>query len=59
MFTGVKVNQKIIGLDANYNLSDITHCSMNNFPKIGLESLALWAQSAGKNTGTYIFLHII
>lgn len=51
MFTGVKVNQKTIGLDANYNHNDATHCRSDNPRRIGLESLATWAQAAGKNTG--------
>lgn len=55
MFTGVKVNQKTIGLDANYNFNDTTHCNKINSKKIGLESLASWAQTAGKNTGNFFF----
>jgi len=52
MFTGVKVNQRIIGLDANYHINDTTHCSNVNSQKNGLTSLATWAQDAGKSTGT-------
>lgn len=51
MFTGVKVNQKTIGLDASYNFDETNHCSDANVKKIGLESIATWAQEAGKNTG--------
>ncbi|KAL5233293.1 hypothetical protein ACI65C_000703 [Semiaphis heraclei] len=51
MFTGVKVNQRTIGLDANYHINDTTHCINANFQKIGLTSLATWAQEAGKSTG--------
>lgn len=51
MFTGVKVNQRTIGLDANYHINDTTHCGNGDSQKIGLESLATWAQDAGKSTG--------
>lgn len=52
MLTGVKVNQKTIGLDARYNHDDTSYCSDNDTTKkIGLESLATWAQTAGKHTG--------
>ncbi|XP_050425279.1 alkaline phosphatase-like isoform X2 [Adelges cooleyi] len=49
MFTGVKINQKVIGLDANHHLNDIVHCEEPT--RIGLETLATWAQEAGKHTG--------
>ncbi|XP_050524617.1 alkaline phosphatase-like [Daktulosphaira vitifoliae] len=49
MFTGVKVNQRVIGLDAYHNLNDTAYC--NEPMKIGLETLATWAQQAGKHTG--------
>lgn len=49
MFTGVKVNQRVIGLDANHHLNDTAYC--NEPTKIGLETLATWAQQAGKHTG--------
>lgn len=51
MFTGVKVNQKTIGLDANYQINDTTHCKNAGSKRIGLTSLATWAQDAGKSTG--------
>lgn len=57
MFTGVKVNQKTIGLDARHNLDDTSYCSSNDTSeRMGLESLATWAQNAGKYTGNmFIF----
>jgi len=59
MFTGVKVNQRTIGLDANYNFNEAAYCnSSTDSPKIGLESLATWAQAAGKNTGKICLLYI-
>ncbi|CAI6360593.1 unnamed protein product [Macrosiphum euphorbiae] len=51
MFTGVKVNQKTLGLDANYQINDTTHCDNADSQRIGLTSLAKWAQDAGKSTG--------
>ncbi|XP_025199754.1 alkaline phosphatase-like isoform X2 [Melanaphis sacchari] len=51
MFTGVKVNQKIIGLDANHHINDTSYCDNANSQSIGLDSLATWAQDAGKSTG--------
>ncbi|KAL4090774.1 hypothetical protein QTP88_025551 [Uroleucon formosanum] len=51
MFTGVKVNQKTIGLDASYQINDTTHCGNASSQRIGLTSLAKWAQDAGKSTG--------
>lgn len=51
MFTGVKVNQKTIGLDANYGFNETTHCGNGHRKTGGLESLATWAQAAGKSTG--------
>lgn len=49
MFTGVKVNQRTLGLDSNHNFNNPEYCDSE---KNGyLDSLATWAQSAGKNTG--------
>lgn len=57
MFTGVKVNQKTIGLDATYNYNETSYCKNDKHsPKIGLQSLATWAQAAGKNTGNLVIL---
>lgn len=50
MFTGVKVNQRIIGLDINHNINDTSYCE-NASSESRLESLATWAQDAGKSTG--------
>nr|AEV66507.1 alkaline phosphatase 3 [Aphis glycines] len=50
MFTGVKVNQRIIGLDINHNINDTSYCENAN-SESRLESLATWAQDAGKSTG--------
>jgi len=59
MFTGVKVNQKTIGLDANYQINDTTHCDNADSQRIGLTSLAKWAQDAGKSTGMMNFQFVI
>lgn len=61
MFTGVKVKQRVIGLDANYKFNDTTHCDPVQSRRSGrLHSLATWAQEAGKSTGklTYYTIYV-
>lgn len=59
MLTGVKVNQKTIGLDASYDHDDTSYCSNNDTSqRIGLESIATWAQTAGKYTGKIFIFDI-
>lgn len=59
MFTGVKVNQRTLGLDASYAFNEITHCSKTNSQDFGLETLATWAQAAGKDTGKIFLCNLI
>ncbi|XP_065365982.1 alkaline phosphatase [Calliphora vicina] len=46
--TGVKTNLRLIGVNAKV---DYLNCSASIDPKNHVESIALWAQQAGKSTG--------
>ncbi|KAK3931831.1 Alkaline phosphatase, tissue-nonspecific isozyme, partial [Frankliniella fusca] len=48
LFTGVKTNYEVAGLDANVKLGD---CAASLEPRNHLSSLLQWAQEAGKATG--------
>lgn len=51
LFTGVKTNYEVAGLDANVKLADCA-ASLNEANQ--LSSLLQWAQQAGKATGAYL-----
>lgn len=48
LFTGVKVNQETIGVDASVNKEN---CTRSLLPEVRLKSLAVLAHEAGKSSG--------
>lgn len=48
MFTGVKSNYYMLGLDSNAKFND---CDIARNEKSRLDSIVKWAQEAGKHTG--------
>jgi len=56
LFTGVKTNFEMVGIDAGVKLAD---CESGTDPSHYLSTIAEWAQKAGKSTGKYLLIFII